>query len=173
MYTVSYLSLADAQEIAGWTYDPPYHIYNMSTSDDLDTMVRFLLDPTTGHFGVYDGASLLAFCCYGREGQVPGFDYDAQPALDIGVGMHPSFVGQGRGRLLLAAILAHGAALYHPSRWRATIAAFNQRSQQMFRNAGFVSVGEFVSTGKDPRSFIVFVKEVSGDLDRVDDPITG
>ena len=157
MYTVHTLSAADAYAITKWTYEPPYHIYNMDGSTAL------LLDPAARYFGVYEDDLLFAFCCFGREGQVPGFDYNASPALDIGVGMDPNLIGRGRGRATLAAILAFGAAQDRPGYWRATIAAFNQRSQQMFRSAGFVEVAQFVSTGVDPRSFVVVVKPGTGD----------
>lgn len=157
MYTVHTLSATDAEAIATWTYEPPYQIYNMDGSASL------LLDAAARYFGVYEGDELMAFCCFGGEGQVPGFDYSASPALDIGVGMDPNLIGRGRGRATLAAILAFGAAQCRPGYWRATIAAFNQRSQQMFRNAGFVEVARFVSTGATPREFVVVVKEVIGD----------
>ncbi len=157
MYTVHTLSATDAEAIAGWRYKSPYHIYNM------DGAVPLLLDPSARYFGVYADGALCAFCCFGEEGQVPGFDYNASPALDIGVGMDPKLVGQGRGRATLAAILAFGAAQYHPSHWRATIAVFTRRSQQMFRNAGFAEEAQFVSTGAMPQEFVVVVKEVIGD----------
>ncbi|MEZ4636824.1 MAG: hypothetical protein R2856_18030 [Caldilineaceae bacterium] len=156
MYTVHTLSEIDAEAIAAWRYEPPYHIYNMDGSTAL------LLDPAARYFGVYEDEILFAFCCFGEEGQVPGFDYNASPALDIGVGMDPSLIGRKRGRATLAAILAFGAAQYHPSHWRATIAAFNHRSQQMFRGSGFAEVARFVSTGATPREFVV-VKLGTGD----------
>lgn len=167
MYTVRALTLIDALEIAVWRYDPPYHIYNMtgvdSSDEEVARMVDTLLDPANGYFAVDDDEGLLAFCCFGKEGQVPGYDYSQLDALDVGVGMHPARLGQGRGRALMAAILAFGENRYRPIRWRTTVAAFNLRSQQMCRNAGFTQVDEFVSTGAPPRPFVVFDKEVTGE----------
>jgi RimJ/RimL family protein N-acetyltransferase len=90
---------------------------------------------------------------------VPGYDYTQIEALDVGAGMHPARIGQGRGRQLMAVILAFGQETYDPSCWRTTVAAFNLRSQQMCRNAGFVPTGTFVSATGDARDFVVMIKE--------------
>jgi [ribosomal protein S18]-alanine N-acetyltransferase len=168
MYTVRTLTVADAFEIAAWRYDPPYQLYNMTSVDvseeEMAQMANFLLDPATRHFAVEENDRLLAFCCFGEEARVPGYDYAQLEALDVGAGMHPARIGQGRGRQLMAAILAFGQETYQPSCWRTTVAAFNLRSQQMCRNAGFIPRDTFISATDNPREFVVMIKEgwVSG-----------
>jgi RimJ/RimL family protein N-acetyltransferase len=163
VYTVRILTLDDAFEIVAWRYDPPYQLYNMTSvnasKDEMARMADFLLDPTTGHFAVEENGQLLAFCCFGEEAQVPGYDYTQIEALDVGAGMHPMYTGQGRGRALMAAILAFGQKTYDPPCWRTTVATFNLRSQQMCRNAGFIPMATFTSATQDPREFVVMIKE--------------
>jgi RimJ/RimL family protein N-acetyltransferase len=163
MYTVRALTAGDALQIVSWCYPSPYDIYNMVSSDDpapsLSEAADSLLDPRHRFFAVDDeSGTLLGYCCYGEEGQVPGYDYSQLEALDVGAGMHPDKIGQGRGRALMAAILAFGQFHFQPTHWRTTVASFNERSQRMCRNAGFVPVATFVSTTASPRQFTVMVR---------------
>ncbi|TFH34264.1 MAG: N-acetyltransferase, partial [Anaerolineales bacterium] len=68
---------------------------------------------------------------------------DEQRTLDVGVGLHPDHVGQGLGGRFVLAILKFGVVTYHPERFRATIAAFNQRSLKTFLHLGFRQVHQF------------------------------
>ena len=159
-YSVRPLSEADARQILAWRYAPPYDIYNLIDADpapaDLARAVAFLLDPENLYFAVDDEDDvLLGFCCFGREAQVPGYDYSSQHALDVGLSMAPARTGQGGGQAFLAAILAFGFARFQTRRVRATVAAFNQRSQRLFRRAGFVRVASFTSATATPRAFVV------------------
>ena len=70
---------------------------------------------------------------------MPGGDYE-EAALDIGVGMHPALTGAGRGHDFVGAIIEYGLIRYAPEHWlRATMAAFNARSQATFLGHGFVA----------------------------------
>lgn len=170
MVAIRRLSAEEAQQIVSWRYPPPYDLYDMAGVEVSEAaragIAGWLLDPDSGYFAIVeemgaelaeDTGPLLGFCCYGREGQVPGYDYGQVDALDVGLGLHPEKIGQGRGRAVMAAILAFGRRQYRPPRWRATVASFNRRSQQLCRNAGFRPVAEFVSTTADPRPFVVLV----------------
>jgi [ribosomal protein S18]-alanine N-acetyltransferase len=167
-YTIHPLTAIDARQMLSWRYDPPYHIYDVVpptlTAAQLEREIAFLVNPANCYFAVTEdvvGASgkgageLLAFYCFGLDAQVPGYDYTQQDALDIGLGMHPRKIGQGRGHGLLLAILEYAHTLYMPKMYRATIASFNQRSQRMFLRVGFTPVATFVSATRDSRSFAV------------------
>jgi ribosomal-protein-alanine N-acetyltransferase len=67
-----------------------------------------LLRPDYHYYAVHDATGVLVgFCCYGEDAQVAGGDY-AAPALDVGMGLRPDLVGQGRAHGFLQAILAWG-----------------------------------------------------------------
>ena len=90
---------------------------------------------------------------------MPGGDYSA-PALDIGIGLRPDQTGQGLGRIVLARFFEHLLDLgYPPAPLRATIAAFNLRSQRTFLHLGFQETARFqTGTTHPPLEWIVMVK---------------
>lgn len=157
MYEFHPMTESAAVEIAGWQYEPPYDLYNLDSSDataDLALMV----DPTNAYYAITDGSSdLIGFCCFGKEGQVPGGDYDL-PALDVGVGMRPDLIGQGRGQGFLASVLAFARQEFDADCFRATVASFNERSLRMCLTAGFRETQRFTSRTATPREFVVLLR---------------
>ncbi len=157
MYKIRSLTEADARQIVAWRYPAPYNVYDMAPEDAppgvVEEAVASLLDPANQCFAVEDeDGSLLGFCSFGADGQVPGYDYDSLDALDLGAGMHPDKVGQGRSRAFLQAILDFGREQYHPTHFRVTIARFNARSRRMCERAGFVHEATF--TGPNPPGLV-------------------
>jgi ribosomal-protein-alanine N-acetyltransferase len=132
---ISPLEPERAGQIAAWHYDPPYQVYDLARGD-----LELLLDPVYRYHQVLDrSGGLVGYCCYGKDAQVPGGDYSrGEPeVLDVGVGLRPELVGQGRGRDFVGAILAYGGDKFHPEYFRATVADFNLRSMNTFRGLGF------------------------------------
>ncbi len=87
---------AGTRAILKWRYDAPYDIYNIDP-DNVEKEMQVFLDPQNAYHTVTDEHSdLVAYCCFGPDGQVPGGDYSAA-ALDIGLGVRPDLTGQGRG----------------------------------------------------------------------------
>jgi RimJ/RimL family protein N-acetyltransferase len=149
----------DVLDFLAWRYPPPYHIYNLEVDDPTDTVAYFLM-AENGYFAVHDDAdALVGFCCYGFEGQVPGGDYTLD-ALDVGIGMRPSLTGKGLGYEYLAAVLDYAMESYQPLRLRATVAAFNRRSQRVFQKHGFLWDSSFVANNAARREFIIWTKEM-------------
>lgn len=123
-------------------------------ADDLAAMLR----PDYHYYVVRDGADdLVGFCCYGEDARVVGGEY-AAPALDVGLGMRPDLVGQGRAQGYLRAILDWGEQIFAPDMFRCTVAASNLRSQRMFARAGFVTVQRFLAPGAIDLEFIVMMR---------------
>lgn len=142
-----------AAAIAGWQYPPPYEWYNgNSTLEE----VAWLLDPANSYFAVYQDDALIAFRCFGRDGQVEGGDYTAA-ALDIGGGLRPDLTGRGLGATLLEAGLSFGRQLFAPPAFRVTVAAENERALIVCRRAGFEAAQRFRRAG-DGREFVVLIK---------------
>lgn len=140
-YQISPLTEENARQIIHWRYQPPYDLYDPSEND----LVGFLNPEYRYHQVLNDDMNLVGYCCFGLDARVPGGDYDiGEPAvLDVGFGMHPDLVGQGRGAGFLMAILNYGQEHFAPERFRATIASFNQRSLKTFQGQGFQITGRF------------------------------
>lgn len=137
----------EGEAIAGWRYPGRYATY------DVDGGVP---DPADDYHAVVDEQDrLVGYCCYGAEARVPGVD--AVPGVvDVGYGMDPDLVGQGRGREFLAAILAFAGQHLAPTRFRALVLVWNGRSQATCRAAGFVATGEVTTAAG---RFVVLERE--------------
>ena len=129
-----------AREIVGWHYEPPYDLYDLGT-DDVDQVVEDLLDPSNAYHAILTAAGeLVAFCCFGPDGQVPGGNY-GQEALDLGLGVRPDLTGRGQGTSYVRTVLAFAQRKFAPPGYRVTIAEFNARAQRVWarRDSGLSS----------------------------------
>jgi RimJ/RimL family protein N-acetyltransferase len=150
------LDEASIYELVSWRYKPPYDIYNLRKPDEED--LKFLLDPLNGYYSISnDAGELVAFCCFGLDGQVPGGDYSAE-ALDIGLGVRPDLTGQGRGIGFVKAVLEFARQKFTPPVFRVTVAEFNRRAQRVWQRVGFRPVQTF-GRGEDKLDFVVLVRE--------------
>jgi RimJ/RimL family protein N-acetyltransferase len=133
-----------AREALKWRYPPPYDFYN-PPDEITEEMIAALFEPASPQYGVFDGGDqLIGLIGTGPDAQVPGGDYSA-PAVDIGIGINPDHCGRGLGREVVSAFIAFLEARDGPSTYRATIAAFNQRSLKTFTHLGFTESSRFQS----------------------------
>jgi ribosomal-protein-alanine N-acetyltransferase len=139
-----------AEQVARWQYPEPYGRYG-GTGD-----VSSLVAPDNGYHAVLEHHELVAFRCFGAEGQVPGGDYSAD-ALDTGGGLRPDLTGQGLGRSVIAAGLDFGRSRFAPAAFRVTVAGFNTRALSTVRALGFVEHHRFASTA-DGDEYVVLVR---------------
>lgn len=148
-----------ARAMLDWHYAAPYAMYNLVTgADGIEAGIAFFVDPQNHYYSIKnDRGELLGYCCFGADATVPGGDYSLE-ALDVGLGMRPDLTGQGRGHEVIAAILAFGRKRFPPARFRATIAAFNRRSQRAFGKIGFVQTSRF-NRESDGLEFVIFMRE--------------
>ncbi len=141
-YSISPLSVENAQEITTWRYDPPYDLYDIAPEH-----LSGLLNPDYDYHQVMDPkGSLVGFCCFGLDARVPGGDYQQNEpvVLDIGVGLRPDLTGKGLGLDFLSDILDFAGNRFQPEYFRVTIADFNQRSQKTFQRLGFEETYHFI-----------------------------
>jgi len=144
-----------ACEIARWCYEPPYDVYNLV--DDENT-IQYVLDPENNFYRmVTEDRGLVGFCSFGKDGQVPGGNYQ-EDALDIGMGIRPELTGQGQGSDFAAAVLDFAQRTFMPNQYRVTIAAFNQRAQRVWNGLGFRVVQSF-HRGENDLEFIIMVRK--------------
>jgi RimJ/RimL family protein N-acetyltransferase len=152
--TIEPLAEPHAREIVKWHYKAPYDVYDMG-GDDVDQVIDDLLNPEYAYHALLaPGGELVAFCCFGKDGQVPGGNY-ATPALDLGLGVRPDLTGRGEGHVYVKAVLEHARRTSAPRMCRVTIAEFNLRAQRVWARAGFRLVERFESTHSS-RPFLVF-----------------
>ncbi len=127
------LTPADLDDIAGWRYDDRWAVYDSDGP----------LDPELGYWAVVEGSSenerLVGFGCLGEDARVPGLP-EADGVLDVGVGMRPDLVGQGRGPEFATTVLDF-ARDRGATRLRAVVQEWNIRSLRLVERLGFVRVG--------------------------------
>lgn len=144
------LTEAEAREALGWRYPPPYDFYNPRGPVTAE-QVAGLMAPESPQWSVQFGDDeLIGVIGIGVESQVPGGDY-SEPAIDIGIHLRPERCGQGLGRQVVAAFIDFLETLYGPSTYRATIAAFNERSLKTFQSLGFTESSRFRTAGAEMR----------------------
>jgi ribosomal-protein-alanine N-acetyltransferase len=128
------LQRGDAEAVASWAYQGPWSVYDPRPGDTP-------ISGPAGYDAVVDAdGSLVGFICVGQEARVPGLAEDGE-VLDIGVGMHPDLVGQGRGRAFGTVLLEHLHQVYGERPLRAVVQSWNERSLRLARGLGFCEAG--------------------------------
>ncbi|MFV2000694.1 MAG: hypothetical protein ACC654_10065, partial [Acidimicrobiia bacterium] len=85
--------------------------------------------------------------------------------IDIGLGIKPAKTGLGAGRLYVAAVVTHAAAMFGHRQLRVTIAAGNPRALHVWSGAGFVELSRFTTsrTILGSREFAILALEPTPD----------
>jgi [ribosomal protein S18]-alanine N-acetyltransferase len=119
---------AEAIEISGWHYEPPYDFYD-ATSDQDD--LQELLDPERrkdAYFSAFNEyGSLVGFFQFESDGTT----------VDVGLGMRPDLTGKGHGIEFLFAGLEFARRRFSPEGFTLSVATFNERAIQVYERAGF------------------------------------
>ena len=154
-------TIVDLAQVMTWRYEPPYDVYNFSPHAVVENEWPYFEDEKNGRFYTITTPDneLIAFCTFFADAQVPGGDY-SEDALDIGLGIRPAWtgLGQGVGLGVITAVLTFANTTFQPTAFRVTIAAFNQRAQRVWQQAGFQLRQRFGRTGDD-MAFIIFTRQ--------------
>ena len=124
-----------ATQIASWHYEPPYDFYN---GDGTQELIEEILDES--YKVVLDGESIIGFYCTGQSALVPfGHTVNAYsaPCIDLGLGMNPVFVGQGKGQLFCTFVMDEVERENPQMPLRLTVATFNKRAIHLYEKLGF------------------------------------
>jgi [ribosomal protein S18]-alanine N-acetyltransferase len=113
--------------IAGWRYPGRYRTY------DFDEPSLLLRD----HWAVCDDDALVGYCCFGSPARVDGAEARAD-TLDVGYGLAPELIGEGRGRHFVTAVLEFALERNDVDRLRLFILEWNARSRALAAHLGFV-----------------------------------
>jgi [ribosomal protein S18]-alanine N-acetyltransferase len=132
--TVRDLTPADEASVISWRYDGPWSIYDWHAADVLSAENDYhaIVERATDRF--------LGYVCLGAEARVPGLAEEAG-VLDVGIGLDPAIVGQGRGHSIALALLGWIEEYSEASELRAVIQAWNQRSVRLCQGLGFRIAG--------------------------------
>jgi ribosomal-protein-alanine N-acetyltransferase len=130
---------ADDQAVAHWRYSGRWSVYdwrdgNHVTGADVTEAADYRAIVAA------DDGTLVGFYCVGGEARVPGVESD-DDVVDLGVGMAPVFVGNGRGHAFLQAVLDDLGRGQPAKPVRAFIQSWNVRSLSLARRLGFVETG--------------------------------
>ena len=130
---VSEMVAGYARFISTWTYDGIYSLYNHSKD--------FANECMDGNHFVFTGkdGELLGYFCFGTEARIPTTEsnvYD-DDFLDMGLHIKPDLCGKKLGILFINACLEFAQEKYGTSRFRATVASFNERAKMLCTKAGF------------------------------------
>jgi [ribosomal protein S18]-alanine N-acetyltransferase len=127
------MTQSDAEEIAGWRYEPPYSFYDADAdADDL----RLLLDPATRenrYFAAFQREQLVGFFEFKPRGE----------DVELGLGLRPDLTGRGLGLEFVAAGMAFGRERFRPRTFTLAVATFNARAIRVYERAGFEAVREY------------------------------
>jgi RimJ/RimL family protein N-acetyltransferase len=145
------LTPGDIATIAGWRYPGRYATYDF---DDPSVLA-------SDHWAVCDEDRLVGYCCFGAPARVGAVG--AEPfTVDVGYGLAPELMGQGRGRRFVGAILEFAAERHDARRFRLFILDWNARSRALAERLGFVYESTVVS-GDD--TFVVMTGDSSSTTD--------
>ena len=154
-YSFNKMDEISASVIPGWRYDPPYDIYNL-TSDDVESVVQSMLDPQNAYLSITDEqGELVAYCCFGREGQVPGSSGTYSYWVNV-LPNSPELTGRGLGQEFVNSVLDFARTTFAPCVYRVTVAEFNERALRVWEKAGFQRADRF-QRDRDKRPFVILV----------------
>src|SRR5688572_4248281 len=81
-FTIDRMSEDDAREIAGWSYEKPYDVYNIRP-DELGVILQSFLEPSNAYHAFRVVGELVGFCCFGPDARVAGGEYIEDGVLDV------------------------------------------------------------------------------------------
>ena len=128
------MSQREALVVAAWHYQPPYSFYDWTA--DADDLAELLGKETRE--GKYFSAfradeELVGWFAFSRDG-----DW-----VDLGLGLRPDLTGRGLGLAYLQAGLVFAERRFKPSRFRLSVATFNERAVRVYERAGFTPLRTF------------------------------
>lgn len=130
MFTIDKLSLSQAKELSEWKYEDEYSIYNYP---DWDIMIRdkWAITDVIVRNNEFRGVFI--------DNQLIGYFrlFTCKDKLFIGLGMKPSFCGQGNGYKFMHSILKYYLCVYPDKILNLKVRTFNERAIKLYKKLGF------------------------------------
>ena len=137
----------DAVRVIQWKYESPYDFYNIKSQ--AEAMQEFLMN---AYYSVRLGDQLIGIFCIGPSAQVPegrAAGIYRESYVDVGIGMAPSYTGQGNGKDFFRIIVSYLKKQFPDAGVRLSVATFNTRAIRLYENTGFKSVATFPAKDAD------------------------
>lgn len=135
-YSIQPLIQEDAQVIAyEWHYEKPYDFYDMEA--DHEDFLEFV-NPNKRkgpYYSLYEAHSLIGFFSAIQTNDT---------TINLGLGMHPSMTGQGKGQSFLESILSFIKNNFFAEKIELSVATFNKRAIRAYEKVGFKAMDTFM-----------------------------
>lgn len=142
-----------ANRIISWQYETPYDVYGYNKEGKKET-IDYLIKEKNRFYSIFQHDELIGFRSFGEDGRVNGGDY-SNTYLDTGGGLRPDLTGKGLGAETILGGLKFGERIFGISRFRITVADFNQRAKKVCEKIGFEHKGNF-ARASDGKQFSIF-----------------
>ncbi|WP_404450953.1 GNAT family N-acetyltransferase [Virgibacillus necropolis] len=153
-YKFAKMNQQEAENIAyNWHYAGEYAFYDIQA--DEEDFNEFIDPEQRGDkiFVVMEEDEIVGFF---------SFNQTSPTTIDIGLGMRPNLTGNGNGLAFLEAGLAFARSEFNPEIFTLSVATFNQRAINVYKNAGFVEIEIFMQkTNGGNYEFVKMKKKVS------------
>ena len=118
----------EARQIAAWRYEPPYSFCDADADAD-DLALLLGKESRDGrYFSAFSDGALVGFFEFKSDGD----------DVIIGLGLRPDLTGRGLGLPFVEVGMAFSREHFRPSRFRLSVATFNERAIRVYQRAGFL-----------------------------------
>lgn len=135
MYKITEMTVAQAKLICGWTYEPPYSVYNFGSWE----------------VAVNNGYSIADACqrekqfraVLDEQGELAGYlrmTEQEDGSVELGWGMSPKNCGIGKGQAFVEAVSEYALAQFPGRRLMLEVRTFNKRALKCYEKSGYISL---------------------------------
>lgn len=142
-------------EICGWSYKPPYNIYEWMPWEQMQTLGIEFGDP---QLRKEQYVSIV-----NEQGVLCGFAqlFPMEGVVRLGIGMRPDLCGQGMGYSFMKPIVEAAIARYPEREVDLEVLTWNQRAIRTYQKCGFTITDTYerrTPTGNKPFYCMVYAK---------------
>ena len=122
-----------ARALSEWKFDGIYSFYDHNSEDVEEYMDGMY------YACINDEGELVGNFCFGTGARVPTVEDDVYEDgfLDVGLSLRPDLCGKGLGYKFFLDGLEFAHHKFNTSRFRLSVAVFNERAVKVYKKAGF------------------------------------
>ncbi len=156
-FAIRSFTQADADQVAGWHYPPPYHVYDVTEDPPMESEMRDESLWGASWFAVDDAASgalagfLELVASESESGSGP------RMAVEVGLGLRPDLTGRRIGAGFVHAALDFSRERWSPLSFALDVFPWNERAIRCYERAGFER-GEVYDRRFDDGNEVTFLR---------------